>query len=423
MDAQPIEQGLRCEAVRRRLQGQRVCDICQDLQRSPRWLNKWWHEYHRHPDTDFADRSRAPRTWPQQVASETEQAIVGLRRALEAGATPDTRYGLIGARAIVGHLQRLKVQPLPSRATVQRILAKHGLTHPLGSNHAAAYYPWPVPWAINAIQATDIITKHLRGGEVIQNFHTLDLSSHAVCLTQHLDKGTATALTHLLTAWTQLGRPLVHQFDNESTFGGGPIHARVLGQVVRSCLYCQIEPFLTPVYDAKRNHQIETFHSLWVAGFWSRQEFASLAEVQTEVRLFLRWYRTVYQPPALHGKTPAQMRRGFQPPPLTQPLATLLPSERLPLTAGRIHVMRRVGPQGTVTLFNEPWLVGKRWMGEYIRATIDTGQQRVSFWHQPEATADWRCLKARQFRLQETVHEVVPEFRRNSARCREYFPS
>jgi hypothetical protein len=43
------------------------------------------------PATDFADRSRAPRTWPQQVASETEQASVGLRRALEAGATPDTR--------------------------------------------------------------------------------------------------------------------------------------------------------------------------------------------------------------------------------------------------------------------------------------------------------------------------------------------
>jgi hypothetical protein len=188
-------------------------------------------------------------------------------------------------------------------------------------------------------------------------------------------------------------------------------------------LYCQIEPFFTPVYDAKRNHQIETFHSLWVAGFWSRQEFASLAEIHTEVRLFLRWYRTVYQPPALNGKPPAQMRRGFQPPPLPQPLATLLPAARLPLTAGRIHVMRKVDPQGTVTLFNEPWLIGKRWMGEYIRATIDTGQQRMSFWHQPAATAEWRCIKARQFRLQETVHEVVPELRRNSARCREYFPS
>jgi transposase-like protein len=423
MAAQSIEQELRCEAVRRRLQGQRVCDICQDLHRSPRWLNKWWHEYHRHPDTDFADRSHAPRTSPQQVASETEQAIVALRRTLEAGATPDTRYGLIGARAIVGHLQRLNVQPLPSRATVQRILAKHGLTHPLGSNHAAAYYPWPVPWAINAIQATDIITKHLRGGEVIQNFHTLDLSSHAVWLTQHWDKTTVTATTHLLTAWAHLGRPLVHQFDNESTFGGGPTHARVLGHVVRLCLYCQIEPFFTPTYDAKRNHQIETFHSLWVAAFWSRQEFASLAEVQTEVQLFLRWYRTEYQPPALHGKTPAQARQGFRPPALTQPLRSLIPVARLPLTAGRIHVMRKVDLQGMVTLFNEPWLVGKRWMGEYIRATIDTALQQVSFWHKPEATAAWRHLKTRQFRLQETVHEVVPEFCRNSARCREYFPS
>jgi hypothetical protein len=108
---------------------------------------------------------------------------------------------------------------------------------------------------------------------------------------------------------------------------------------------------------------------------------------------------------------------------LTQPLRSLIPSARLPLTAGRIHVMRKVDLHGMVTLFNEPWLVGKRWMGEYIRATIDTALQQVSFWHKPEATAAWRHLKTRQFRLQETVHEVVPEFRRNSARCREYFPS
>jgi hypothetical protein len=117
------------------------------------------------------------------------------------------------------------------------------------------------------------------------------------------------------------------------------------------------------------------------------------------------------------------MRRGFQPPPLTQPLATRLPSERLPITAGRIHGLRKVEPQETLPLFNASWLGGKRWLGEYLRAPINTGQQRVSFWHQPEAPAAWRCLKPRQFRLQETVPEVVPEFRHHSTRCPEYFPS
>lgn len=422
MDTQPTEQALRREAVRRRLQGHRVCDICHDLQRSPRWLNKWWREYQRHPDTDFTEQGRAPRSSPQQMPPEIEQAVVALRHMLEAGQTPDTRYGLIGARAIRGKLQRLHVQPLPGVATIQRLLAKQGLTHPLGANHDAAYYPWPVPWAINALQATDIITKHLPGGAVIQNFHTLDLYSHAVCLTPHADKTAATATAHLLAAWARLGRPLLHQFDNESTFGGGPMHVRALGHVVRLCLYCQVEPLFIPVYEAKRNHQIETFHSLWVASFWSRQEFTSLAHVRTELPLFLRWYHTEYRPPALEGKTPAQLRRGFRPPALTKPLAALIPPDRLPLTAGRIHVMRRVDPQGTITLFNEPWLIGKRWMGEYIRATINTAQQQVSFWHKPDAPSAWRCLKMRRFRLPERVHEVIPQFRRNSERCREYLP-
>src|SRR5215813_3917542 len=169
MDTQPTQQALRREAVSRRLQGQRVCDIGHDRQRTPRWLNKGWREYQRHPDPDFTEQGRAPRTSPQQMPPEIGQAVVALRRMLEAGQTPDTRYGLIGARAIWGKVPRLHVPPLPSVATIQRLLAKQGLTHPLGANHDAAYYPWPVPWEINAIEATDIIPKPLLGGEVIQH--------------------------------------------------------------------------------------------------------------------------------------------------------------------------------------------------------------------------------------------------------------
>ena len=239
MDTQTSEQALRYEAVLRRALGHRVCAICRDLQRSPRWLNKWWREFKAHPETDFAEQARAPHTSPHKTAEEVEQAIIAIRGVLEAGATPETRYGLIGARSIQGKLERLGIKHPPSEATIQRVLAKHHLTHPLGANHESAYYPWPAAWEMNAIFATDIITKHLRGGTAIENFHTLDLYSHAVCLTQHLDKTSVTARAHLLRSWRQLGRPFVHQFDNESAFNGGPTHQRVLGQVVRCCLYCQ----------------------------------------------------------------------------------------------------------------------------------------------------------------------------------------
>ena len=94
------EQAVRQEAIRRRLQGERPCDICRDLNRSPQWLDKWWSEFERDPHTTFADHSRAPHTSPQQTAPEIEQAIVQVRQTLEAANTPETRYGFIGHRAI-----------------------------------------------------------------------------------------------------------------------------------------------------------------------------------------------------------------------------------------------------------------------------------------------------------------------------------
>jgi transposase-like protein len=423
MDTQTSEQEIRREAVRRRALGHRVCDICRDLQRTPQWLNKWWREFQTNLETDFADHSRAPHTSPRKIAEEVEQAIIAVRKILEDAATPETRYGLIGTRSVQAKLERLGIKPPPSEATIQRVLAKYGLTHSLGANHENAYYPWPIAWEINAIFATDIITKHLHGGTSIENFHTIDHYSHGISLSQHMDKSSATARAHLLRSWAQLGRPFIHQFDNESAFNGGHTHQRVLGQIVRCCLYCQVEPLFTPIYEAKRNYQIETFHSLWVAGFWSRHQFSSCDEVRSELILFLRWYRNEYRPPALEGKTVAQVRRGFHPPAMSTPLAKLMPNGRLPLCAGRIHIMRKVDNCGTVAFLNESWPVGKRWVGEYVRVTIDTARQRVSFWHKPDEASDWRCLKMRLFRIHETVHNVKPGLRRKSKRCLDCLPS
>jgi hypothetical protein len=345
-----------------------------------------------------------------------------VRQALEAADTPETQYGLIGARAIQGELERLKVKPLPSVPTIQRILAAHELTHPIGAGNNSAYYPWPLAWEVNAIQATDLIIRHVYGGEEIDNVHTIDHYSHAVCLTQHADKSSATMLAHLRKCWARLGLPAFHQFDNDESFRGGHTHARVIGQVVRLCLFCGVEPIFTPVYEAKRNYQIETFHSVWLKAFWSRHTFRNLAEVQAQAPHFVRWYHTRYQPPALDGRTPAGMQRGVSRRLFTTRLQHLLPAGRLPITQGRLHLLRKVDPTGHVSLLNETWSVGHKWVGEYVRATINTTQQTLTFWHQKQDDADWRLIKTRRFTLPEKVHALLPEFRRNRARCRDYWP-
>ncbi len=347
--------------------------------------------------------------------------MITARQTLEAAATPETRYGLIGPAAIQTHLEGLGLEP-PSVATIERILHVAGLTHPIGAGNDSAYYPWLEAWAVNAIHATDIITRHIRGGEAVQNFHTIDHYSYAVTLSQHADKTSATACAHLLETWKKLGLPQIEQFDNEDAFRGGHAHPRVIGQVVRLCLFGGIEPLFIPYYEAQRNFQIETFHSLWTQGFWSRHEFRDRADVQSETPLFERWYHTVYRPPALEGRSPAEMRRGAAIVRLTAELQRLIPDGRLPITAGRIHFRRKVEPTGEVELLNETWLIGPQWIGEYIHATIDTAEQVLTFWHRRDAESDWRLIKTRTYRLKEPVQPLRPAFRRKCTRCPDYLP-
>jgi hypothetical protein len=416
MDNQTIEQALRQEAIRRRLEGERRCDICDDLQRSLRWFSKWWAEYQCNPQMDFSERSRAPHRSATQLPEPIELAIVNVRLTLEAA-----DCGLIGRQAIQHELAWLQVKPLPSLTAIQRVLAEHGLTHARGDSTDIAYYPELIAWAPNAIHASDIITRHLYGGEVVQNFHTFDHYSHAVHLSQYADKSSRTACGHLLENWATLGLPAVQQLDNENAFSGGHTHPRVIGRVVRSCLFVGTEVLFDPEYEPERNYWVEGFHSLWLQAFWSRQTFHDRAAVQAQVPNFAHWYHHRYHPPSLQGHTPAQMRHGFQPLQLSGATRRLIP-EPLPITAGRIHFMRKVDGDGTIRLLNESWPIGPKWIGAYVCATVDTGQQSLSIWSKPDATAPWHHIKTRVFKLPQPVQPLLPIFRRKRARCLEHWP-
>jgi hypothetical protein len=91
MDTDTSEQALRREAIRRRLAQEKRKVICTDLERSTSWFDKWWAEYRRHPHTDLTDRSRAPHTSPHATPKPVVQAVVDMRRTLEAAITTETK--------------------------------------------------------------------------------------------------------------------------------------------------------------------------------------------------------------------------------------------------------------------------------------------------------------------------------------------
>jgi hypothetical protein len=422
------EVGLRREAVRRLLQGESPSAIARDLNRSRQWVYVWGWRYDADPRTDFADGSRTPHHWPSQTPPEVERLIVALRQELEAGESEEMAYGLIGAGEIQSRLEGLGMEPLPSAATIQRILAKRDLTHAVGSASASAYYPYPQAWAAEALHATDIVVRYLRGKYKVYNFHSIDVFTHRVAMTPMRDNTSATACAHLCKSWEIIGIPCVQQLDNEGAFCGGHTHPRVMGKVVRLCLFCGIEPFFTPTYEPKRNHWVENFHEVWDRAFWSRTRFTSLAHQQAEQPKFEHWYGHLYRPPTLDGATISQFIHDMTFRTLTPHLAAFIPdytdsSPRLPLTTGYIHLMRKVKADGSVELLNDVWMIGRQHVGEYVRATIDLAQHQIAFWYQADAASRPRVLLKRIFRPKESIHDLKPQFRRNCKRCRDCLPA
>ena len=133
MDHAIDEQAVRREAVRRRLAGETRSEICQALERSTSWFDKWWSRVPTGSNNRFC-RSAAcavHRTAARRATSchDCVPAPASWKRAVRV----DTRYGLIGAGAIQGRLIDLKVKPVPSLRTIQRVLEQHDLTHPVGA--------------------------------------------------------------------------------------------------------------------------------------------------------------------------------------------------------------------------------------------------------------------------------------------------
>jgi hypothetical protein len=100
----------RQRAIALRLAGRPAPLICQALSRTATRFRKWWRRYLEFGATGLYDLTRA-RHVIQRVPPELEQAILSVRRRLQAHATPATRYSLIGASAIRAELKALRIRP------------------------------------------------------------------------------------------------------------------------------------------------------------------------------------------------------------------------------------------------------------------------------------------------------------------------
>jgi putative transposase len=267
------------------------------------------------------------------------------------------------------------------------------------------------------LSTCDWTARYLEGGEKVFVFHTVDAHTHALAQTSSRDKTTTSAVcAHLLQACAGVGVPDFLQLDNDAAFTGWGKTPGGFGRFVRLALYLGIELIFIPPGEPERNYLVEGVHHLWAQSFWSKNHFASVKAFQRKSPRFLAWYDD-YEPPVLQGLTVKEACKGVKRSKLTPRASNQLPPE-VPLTAGRLHFIRRVNARGVINIRKEDWKVSRRLAGEYVWATLDLRRERLEIYHRRSAKAKAKVVKTHSYPITERVERVKLEYRRRTTRVR-----
>jgi transposase InsO family protein len=380
----------RHQAIRLRLAGQSVAAICQALGRSHEWFHLWWRRYQRLGAAGLFDLTRA-RHQPPHIAPELERTIISIRQRLESPLHPHTRYGLIGASAILSELKALQIRPLPCLRTIERVLERNGLTMPrvrLARLLPEHVYPAPQAHDSNQLHQVDLVGPiYLKGSR--QRYYIFvckDVFDGAVCLKLSRSRQMEAVLAFLGDCWKSLGRPAQIQFDNAREFVGWGPAARYLSRVIRLCLRFAVEPVFIPPARPYRNGSVEQFNG-WFQPRLMQRHFPRVNALQRELLRLQETVNTQHVQRRLGGLTPEQYRRRKKLQKL--PPRFVMPTDPLPIAAGRVTFIRQVTPHGNIHLLSQTFKVGKRLKGQYVKAVLDTQRSQLTVYVKGRVFKRW----------------------------------
>ena len=382
----------RHQAIKLRLAGRSVEEICQTLGRSREWFHTWWRRYQAMGVTGLYDLTRANHQ-PPRISPDLERSILSIRRRLESQQHPQTRYSLIGASAILGELKALHLNPLPCERTIERVLERNGVTTPrvrLARFLPKQVYPTPQAQRSNQLHLLDLVGPiYLKGKR--QRYYIFvcrDAFDGAVCLKLGRSRHMEAVLDFLGECWKTLGRPEQLQFDNGREFVGWGPAARYLSRVTLRgmCLRFGIEPIFIPPAQPQRNGGVEWFNG-WFQPRLLQRHYSNAHALKREMQRLQDTVNAQHVQRRLGGLTPDQHRRKQKLQKL--PARFVISHEPLPIAAGRVTFIRQVTPNGNIHLLSQTFKVGKRRKGQFVKAVLDTQQAHLTIYAQGRIIKRW----------------------------------
>jgi putative transposase len=377
------ELSVRQTAIRLRLAGESVKSICRTLKRSETWFHKWWRRYLESGPEGLYDLTRGNRQVVNRTPPHIERAVISIRRRLAARATPQTRYSQIGAAQIRAELEILGYSPLPCLRTINRIIARAGLTCPplrLTPRIARNEYPGPQAQDSNQVHQVDVVgPRYLKDNSTRYYFLVCkDIFDQSIYMEFVDSRRMDGVIDFLVHAWQQLGLPEKVQFDNGREFCSFGHAARFLSRVIRLCLRLGVEPVFIPKGKPQRNGSVENFNG-WFQPLLLSRPFRRPSDVRRQLRRLMTTVNEQHVHTKLGGCTAIQYRRGKRIRKL--PANFTIDKKKLPITVGKVTFIRLVSAQGTVCILEQSFKVGKRLKFQYVKVTIYTKYRRLKVHH------------------------------------------
>jgi transposase InsO family protein len=310
----------------------------------------------------------------------------------------------IGPTAVRTKLKAQKITPLPSTATIERVLRENKMTRPYQKqSKPKVAYPHLKPTAPLQLCQVDIVPHYLTGGERVACFNALDVVSRYPTGQPFSQRRSQDAAEFLVHIWQQIGISDYTQVDNEGCFSGGATHPYVLGKVLRLALAGGTELVFSPFYHPESNGYVERFHQDYNRHVWEATYLHDRSEVQSKGEAFFEAYRHSEHHSALHGLSP--QTRHAQVKARTLSPDFVLPSSKIPLYEGRVHFIRRVEADGTISVLNVRWTVPNSSpnKGVWVTLALRTRGATLKIYTAAPDVPDRQCLATYLFPLQEPV--------------------
>lgn len=390
--------------------GMSASEVARELERSVSWVYKCQTRYQQEGWAGLHSRSRAPKHSPNRIPASVRQHVREARSELEAEAAAKEGLQYIGAPAVQARLKKKKVSRIPSISSIERILRAADMTRSHQSKgEEKVIYPRLHPTQAQQLYQVDIVPHFLRGGQAIACFNGIDVVSRYPTGQAYERRRSQEAAQFLIQVWQEMGIPQYTQVDNEGCFSGGFTHPGVLGKVVRLALHVGTELVFSPIGHPKSNGSVERFHQDYDQHVWEDTNLDNRSEVQAQAEPFFSDYRHSRHHSALRGASPAEVHQRITPRQL--PPDFQLPTHKLPLTEGRIHFMRRVNPDNTVSVLNLTWSApdAKPDQGVWVTLELNTSGATLRIYDAAPGALQCTCLVEHPFPLKEAVQPIRAE--------------